>query len=270
VQLDLGISTSRGNSLVTDISALYLHGGPDTWMATSGWMACLGALDVVDAAARTALHRMSRGGYLAREPRGGVAGYAMSPGWRRLMDSVPGSEDPRWLLVTFTVPEDRRGERHQLRTVLSRAGLGSLGNGVWVGSTAREEQLMRVLQGGGLDGYVELFTGDHIGFGSDVDLAHRCWDLPALAADGHALVERLDALASEPADGPAAFARWVDANNAARLHVSRCPQLPVAAQPDDWPLDHVTEALARLGRRLQPQAQRWFDSVRHGRAAPQP
>lgn len=266
--LDLGISTSRGNSLITDICALYLHTDDDTWMATSGWMACLGALDIVEGAGRTALHRMSRGGYLQREPRRGVAGYAMSPAWRRLMDTTPDPEPVRWLVVAFTVPEDRRAERHQLRTVLTKSGFGSLGNGVWLGATTRADQLTRVLSGGGLDDYVDKFAADYLGSASDEELARRCWDLAALAAEGHELLSRLDQLRRQRVtDGPEAFARWVDANHAVRLYVSGCPELPEGAQPRDWPVPRVASAVQRLADKVAPAAGSWLEGVRYGRAS---
>ena len=40
--------------------------------------------------------------------------------------------DGRWLVVVLRVPEERREVRHQLRSRLAWAGLGSLGGGVWL------------------------------------------------------------------------------------------------------------------------------------------
>ena len=92
-------------------------------------------------AARQAVARSTRDGWLATERRGRRARMSLADRTAALLRPAPSAStrsarpwdwDGRWLLLVLRVPEERREVRHQLRSRLAWAGLGSLGGGVWL------------------------------------------------------------------------------------------------------------------------------------------
>ena len=93
-------------------------------------------------AARQALSRSTRDGWLeSRAPRPPHAHDADASRTAELLRSGAAADllvrrpwewDGRWLVLVLRVPEERREVRHQLRSRLAWAGLGSLGGGVWL------------------------------------------------------------------------------------------------------------------------------------------
>src|SRR5262249_48055921 len=78
--LDLATPSSAANSFITEIGTWFLR-GRGNWLPAGVWVSLLGSLDVPEATARTALHRMTQAGYLERESHAGRPGYGMSPSW---------------------------------------------------------------------------------------------------------------------------------------------------------------------------------------------
>jgi phenylacetic acid degradation operon negative regulatory protein len=76
-------------------------------------------------------HRRGRKVYLALTPR---ASAVLEDGHRRVWKTgaVNRAWNGGWTLVGFSLPDSRRGERHDLRSQLMRAGFGPLQNGLWI------------------------------------------------------------------------------------------------------------------------------------------
>ena len=96
-------------------------------------------LGVSGNALRSALSRMTRQGGLAARRDGGPPRYRLSPAGEALIEEgtrrIYGHRatwDGRWLLVSYSLPEPRRGQRDRLRQGLTFLGLGSLGNGLFI------------------------------------------------------------------------------------------------------------------------------------------
>ena len=105
------------------------------------------------------------------------AGHAdLAPGDRRIFRFGQADPDDGWVLAVFSVPEDHRHHRHQLRTQLGWLGFGTVGPGVWVAPAALEEPARDLLTAGDLDGYVTWFRASTV---RPPDVP-RWWDLGAL------------------------------------------------------------------------------------------
>src|SRR5689334_23290679 len=113
-RLDVKIPSTRANSFITDICIWFLRDRNDPWLPTATWVRLLGDVEIPDATARTALHRMTQAGFLDRRAVAGRPGYAMSNAWvefQRTAAAAP--RDVRsdgWVLLTFTIPETQRAD----------------------------------------------------------------------------------------------------------------------------------------------------------------
>ncbi|WP_348789162.1 PaaX family transcriptional regulator C-terminal domain-containing protein [Leifsonia sp. NPDC080035] len=229
------------------------------WMSAAGAVELMAALDVPAPTARSSLARLCARGVLRREPRGGVAGYALDPaalpmlerGDRRIFGARSPSDE--WCLVSFSFPEHQRSRRHQLRTRLAALGCGTVADGLWIGPAALEPELAEVAAAFGAD----LFTGAR----PAGDLRHgvaRWYDLPAIRAVHEAFLDRFGrAGEAATADGREAFALWVRVLDEWRVLPYLDPGLPAAGLPDDWPGAASAALFARLREALQERAVAW-------------
>src|SRR5579884_276228 len=127
--------------LIMDVCGAFLRqlGG---WIAVRKLVGLMAELEVDEPATRSAIFRMRRRELLLPETRDGQRGYALSPAAarslaesdRRIFSRIvrPTVEDG-WVVVSFSIPEQERDKRHQLRSRLEWLGLGNLGGGLWIG-----------------------------------------------------------------------------------------------------------------------------------------
>ncbi len=228
------------------------------WMSAAGTVELMGVLGFPAATARSSLARLCARRVLVREPRGGVAGYALDP------EAVPMLErgDARifgrpvtaaeWCLVSFSFPERQRSLRHQLRRRLAALGCGTVADGLWIGPDHLEPELAEVAVEFGAD----LFTGarpsaDH---GADRPAGVARWyDLAAIRTLHESFLARFGDTRS-PVDDAEAFALWVRVLDEWRVIPYRDPGLPADVLPPDWPGEVSTALFSRLHRDLGPRA----------------
>lgn len=269
--LDLGVSSSPANSFITDISVLFLR-GRGNWLAASTWVTLLGVLDIPPATARTALHRMTKAGFLQRQPHDGRSGYSMSEAWILFEAVAPddltlppantSDTRERWALLTLTVPETKRRERHMIRSLLGRNGFASLGNGVWIGASARLTAIRDALEGAALAEHVELFEADYAGFDDVHTLVSRCWDIDTIASQYQELIKALRRrLKNDAAASDRSFANIVLSNNTWRRVNFADPDLPTYALPQNWPRDTARGLMERLLDQFLEPARTWVDTI---------
>lgn len=173
-------------SLVFTLYGDYLY-PREGWAWTASLIRMLELLGVSSQAARSALSRMSRRGWLKASKRGRLSLYALTARGRRLMEegtrriySDPVDEwDGRWRVVVYSLPEDKRHLREALRKRLEWLGFGPLGPGTWISPHDRQSELEEMFDDLGVSRFVDCFAGNWLGT-SHQELVSRCWDLKDL------------------------------------------------------------------------------------------
>lgn len=219
-------------------------------------------------AARAALDRFVLRGLLSRERAGRGVGYCLTPtgeqviaeGGDRVHAAAPFAPvGEGWTLVTFSVPEGKRGLRHQLRSALTWAGFAPLRDGVWVAPGERDP--VQALESLGPD----LGTADIVAFRArDLagfpmgDRVGDAWDLEAIRGEHERFLERwTEPGAALRSTAPLAaltllVADWLEL-------LRRDPSLPVEYLGEDWPAPRsfavYTERRAELERRRAEEAE---------------
>jgi len=82
-----------------------------------------------------------------------------------------------WFLLTYTIPEDMRGVRDQLRTDLSWWGFGMLGTSTWLTPHDLRDQMAILTSTYGIEPYVAFFTARYHGPESNRALVEKSWNL---------------------------------------------------------------------------------------------
>ncbi|WAX77398.1 PaaX family transcriptional regulator [Streptomyces sp. KMM 9044] len=224
----------------------------------------LAAVGVDAPAVRSSVSRLKRRGLLlpARTAQG-AAGYALSPDARRLLDdsdrrvhaaASPGDEG--WVLAVFSVPESERQKRHILRSRLSGLGFGTTAPGVWIAPARLHEEARHTLERLRLDGYVDLFRGEHLGFTPTAEAVARWWDLAGMAKEHEAFLDRhtrvLDTWQQREDTPPEeAYRDYLLALDSWRHLPYTDPGLPAGLLPEDWPGTRSARVFHGLHTRLR-------------------
>lgn len=215
-------------------------------VAVADLVALLGALGVPPAGARSAVSRVKAKGLLAPATLDdGRAAYRLAPdavpmlerGDRRIFTYRQQGDDDPWCLVSYSLPEERRDARHQLRRHLAWIGAGTVADGLWIAPGHLVDEVEQLLVALGVRDAATVFVaGPPRVSGSFADAAARWWDLDRVAALHRAFLARHDGAATAGETTPRdAFARWVRAVDDWRPVPYADPGLPAAALPAGWP-----------------------------------
>lgn len=231
-------------------------------------VASLVTLGYTEQAARQAVARSTRDGWLVSRRTGRRTRMSLSPATAGMLveggERIFGFGGPvrwrgRWLLVVLRVPEERRHVRHQVRIQLTRAGLGSLGGGVWITPHVDREALVRDALAS-VDHGAEVLSF-HAGTGTigRVEDIVDAWQLAELDAQYREFLERFGRL--RPRSPPASFRAQTTMVHAWRKFAFIDPNLPDRLLPDGWPRRRAHRLFHSRHRRWHDPAQRYFDDL---------
>ena len=268
----LGAPAAR-SILLTVLGEYVLPRGDAVWQETL--VAALGALDYSEHAARQALARSVREGWLESERHGRRARVRLSSGTAELLRSgakrIYGFGEPwewngDWLMLVLRVPEARREVRHQLRTQLAWAGLGSLGGGVWLTPHIEREAELGELLRAEPDADVVSFRG-HIGnLGEPRRVAEAAWNLAAVVDAYRGFVSRFGRV--RPGSPAAVFRAQTELVHEWRRFPFLDPDLPPELLARDWPRQRAHDLFRERHDRWAATARAYFESLEDGVMAP--
>ena len=252
-----GVSTP--GSLIVTFAGLYVReiGG---WIAVADLISLLGMAGQPPAAVRQAVVRLKSRGFFTGERRDGRAGYRLTAlgkadlavGDARIFRYGEAAESDGWVLAVFSVPEDARSSRHQLRRQLAWLGFGTVSAGVWIAPATLSHHAQAHLQACGLDSYVTWFTGRPL----EPEVG-RWWDLGGLAAyylDFLGKWERSSTATALVPSGERALVDYLALVDDWRQFPRIDPGLPVALLPSDWPGRRAFRLFDRLHDRWSTPA----------------
>lgn len=263
----MGAGTAR-SLLMTLFGEFVLPHGRPVW--TSTVLHVLTGLKVEEKSARQALNRLAAAGWIASERSGRRVRWALTEHGRALL--TEGAEriysfgrdrdtwDGRWLVLLASVPESKRDLRHQLRTRLTWAGLGSPAPGLWISPhTSREAEAKQVVESLGLDAEVYSFCGPFSGIGSERAMVEQAWHLGDLATAYERFVQEFAGLQPDPGDQVLlAQVRLVDSwRRFPRLD----PQLPRELLPAHWIGVRAAKVFKDLHQEWHAPAQRRWKAL---------
>lgn len=265
----------RSKSLVLDVLGAFVRdvGG---WIAIADLVSLMAELGVDDQTVRSSVSRLTRKGMLRREARNGQAGYSLTPpaldilaeGDSRIFRQVePAPIADGWVLVTFSVPEQERAERHQLRNALRWLCYGNLGPGLWIAPRRILEPTMAAVEQLGLADRVDIFEASYCAFGELDQLVNRCWQLGEVRDEYRAFIDEFGPVAERwrelalPPEPAAAFRDYVSALHIWRKLPYLDPGLPLELLPGEWEGKAAAELFSDIRSHLEDAARRYVERV---------
>jgi phenylacetic acid degradation operon negative regulatory protein len=226
----------------------------------------LAEFGVSDSAARAALSRLTRNGLLVTSRSGRRtfvrlsqrAADVLDDGGRRIFSfgGAPAPWDGMWSLVAFSIPEDHRSERDELRKALRWLGFAPLYDGLWVCPRDHADAVMARLKDLGittatafrataLPAVTAAGAADPAGAASvpgtlvSADIPARAWDLAGLRDRYQEFTEFAGLLRDQTVAGEISTADALVARtrvmNEWRAFPAMDPDLPDELLPPAWP-----------------------------------
>lgn len=258
------VGAPAARSLLLTVLGEYVLLRPEgVWQETL--VAAMTTLGYTRQAARQALSRSSRDGWLATERRGRRSRMTLSPRTAELLRSgaeriysfgEPRRWDGRWLIVVLRVPEKSRAVRHQLRSRLAWTGLGSLGAGVWLTPHVEREAELAAAIAEAPAAEARSFVAEIGEIGSSEELIADAWELERVRRLYLAFIadfRSVRALSSQ-----ACFRQQTLLVHAWRKFPFLDPDLPGELLPDGWPRQQAHQLFVERHEQWRTSALAYF------------
>jgi phenylacetic acid degradation operon negative regulatory protein len=262
-------------SLARTVVGLYLRrlGG---WISIGDLVRVMQHVGVDDAAARTAVARLKARGLLMPEARAAVKGYRLNPdavgmleaGDRRIFSPRRMAAGDPWCLISFSLPEQQRAERHQLRRRLHWIGCGTVSPALWICPATLTTEVEQILLDLGVRAHATLFEStDPRPAGTLADAVAGWWDLDELAAVHGAFLAEVEPLLRPHGDQLAGYVRGIDLW---RPIPYLDPGLAREVLPEGWPGHRSEQLYAELAGMAASAAEQLSGLLRDSPALPAP
>ncbi|WP_096202368.1 phenylacetic acid degradation operon negative regulatory protein PaaX [Bacillus sp. FJAT-45350] len=138
-----------------------------------------------DQSVRAAISRMNKQGWIQSNKKGNKSYYSLTNrGKNRIEEAAtrifklnPHSWDGKWRILMYTIPEEKRSIRDEVRQELVWSGFGSMFNSCWISPNQLEIQVYDMIEKYDLKQYVNFFIADYEGPEENQNLVSKCWDL---------------------------------------------------------------------------------------------
>ncbi|MEE4024053.1 PaaX family transcriptional regulator C-terminal domain-containing protein [Gordonia sp. PKS22-38] len=262
--------------IILDLFGDYLRYSPGAQVRLGHLTTLLGVFDIAPATVRVTMSRLRRDGWFTSHREGRETIYQLTPAMLDVLDegrerifATPMSEwTNTWTMVIYQLSEEERQERDQLRKDLLWHGFGALTTSTWFAPGDRRDDAHRI-SAVMSPGRVEILRCLSDGVEQDRELAQRCWDLAALAAEYDAFLAEFRPVAdtAETLDGPAALTARTLLISAYRHFPYSDPLLPEVLCPSPWVGDEAHRLFVGLHEALGPAAEEFVADVLGDREA---
>ena len=244
------------------------------WLPTAAIVALLGEFGVSSGAARTSISRLARGGVLEGSRHGRYSSYRLTKGAAIDLSKggtaiaaigADGQWDGFWTTVVFSMPERESTRRRALREHLRWNGYAPLYDGVWVSPHPMPPELRAQVAAAAL-GAVTVLRAQHLDLETDTDRSPvEAWDLPGIAKEYEAFIDRwsplLSRISAGAVTGAAAVRARTEVMDVYRRFPVLDPMLPVALMPPDWPRGRARKVFVAIYDELLEPAQEHVRAV---------
>ena len=149
----------------------------------------LDLLYIGERTARSTINRMRKEGWFEIEKEGRESRLLLTRYGRNILaggalrqnEVVVETWGGEWQTVVYSLPENLRKQRNNLRKQLSWLGFGALTPGLWISPHDRRPDLRPILSTLQVEPYVHILSSRYLGPLTAQEIVTQCWDIPELA-----------------------------------------------------------------------------------------
>ncbi|OJV95275.1 MAG: hypothetical protein BGO39_25060 [Chloroflexi bacterium 54-19] len=228
-------------------------------------------------AVRVAVSRLAEQGWVSLRKAGRNSYLSMTPkGLERVDEAAtriyrlrPERWNGSWLLLTYTIPEEQRAARDQLRADLAWWGFGTLSPGTWLSPHSLSPALAARLASPEFSPYVDYFQARYTGPNTNAALVLKGWRLEEVFARYNLFLEKFYPEFEAAQSGAQAralseqdcFVRRCRLVHEYRKFLFVDPGLPEELLAADWPGGEAFALFHAYDQLLAGPAARYFYSV---------
>jgi phenylacetic acid degradation operon negative regulatory protein len=228
-------------------------------------------------AVRAAISRMNKQGWVKARKQGNKSYYYLTDrGIKRIEEAAKRifklqneKWDGKWRMFMYTIPEEIRSIRDELRKELVWSGFGTITNGCWVSPNKLEKKVYDLIEKYDIKPYVHFFVASYDGPHENEKLVQQSWDLQEIntkyeqfiATYSQKYVIDKNKIAKSEMTDAECFVERTKLVHEFRKFLFVDPGLPEELLPNKWLGDHAAQLFSDYYRQLAEPASRFFEQV---------
>ena len=230
-----------------------------------------------DQSVRAAISRMGKQGWVTSSKKGNKSYYSLTKmgvarieeAAKRIFKLHPEKWDGYWRTLTYTIPEEKRNLRDELRQELVWSGFGMLLNSCWISPNNLEDEVNILIKKYKIEPYVHFFVSEYKGPAKNEALVNTCWDIDNINSkyedfitkySKKYVVDKNKIINGEMSD-PECFVERTKLVHEYRKFLFIDPGLPEELLPGKWLGGHAASLFSDYYKTLAEPANRFFESV---------
>ena len=226
---------------------------------------------------RVAVSRMMKQGWIQSEKQGNKSYYFLTVrGEARIEEAAirifklnPTEWDGKWRMLMYTIPEEKRQIRDELRKELLWSGFGSFSNGCWISPIDLEKEVNLLIEKYDIQFYVDFFVCDYKGPQADKLLVEKSWPLQEIegkyqefiATYSKKYIVHQSIINEGKMTDAECFVERTNLVHEYRKFLFTDPGLPKELLPEVWSGNHATLLFEQYYKFLAQSASRFFEGV---------
>lgn len=264
----------RPRSLMFTLFGDYIqYYGDEIWIGSL--IHFMNQFGISESSVRGAIFRMVNQGLIKPRKIGNKSYYSLTEtGWRRIEDGVRRvyaikhhKWDGYWRILIYSVPEEKRQLRTQLRKELSWTGFGLITNSTWVSPNPLEHQIVEMVKTYNLEEYIYFFTSSSVLSHDNQELINKGWKLAELEEEYNQFINhyspRYAALQEQSWQGTLTdqqcFYERTCLVHEFRKFLFKDPLFPIDLLPENWSGFKARELFWQIHQLVSTGAVRYFE-----------
>ena len=226
---------------------------------------------------RAAISRMHKQGWVSARKEGNKSYYyltelgmeRMEEAAKRIFKLKPLKWDGHWRIFIYSIPEEKRNIRDELRKELVWSGFGQLGNSVWISPNNLTRQVNILIEKYQIRPYVHFFESVYIGPWNHADLIKTCWNLDGInekygqfiSSCKKRWLKTKDRLSKGQMDDAECFAERTRLVHEYRKFLFIDPGLPEELLPSRWLGVEAANLFSNYYKDLAEPSSRFFEKI---------
>ncbi|QED47682.1 phenylacetic acid degradation operon negative regulatory protein PaaX [Cytobacillus dafuensis] len=230
-----------------------------------------------DQSVRAAISRMNKQGWVQSEKIGNKSYYSLTTRGQKRIDEaakrifklMPEKWDGQWRILMYTIPEEIRNVRDELRKELVWSGFGSLSNSCWISANNLEKQVFDLIEKYDIHNYVDFFISKYAGPHENIRLVEKSWNLEEINGKYQEFISEYsqkyiidkNKIQKGQMSDAECFVERTKLVHEYRKFLFVDPGLPEELLPEKWLGSHASALFSDYYKELAEPASRFFESI---------
>lgn len=226
---------------------------------------------------RAAISRMHKQGWVSSRKVKNKSLYFLTPQGKERMEEaatrifkLKGSEwDGKWRMLIYSIPENKRGIRDELRKELLWSGFGSIANSVWISPNDLTKQVYILIDKYNIREFVHYFITEYDGPHENQRLVQDCWNLEEINDKYREFIEKFqpkfledsEKIKSGEMNHAQCFVERTKLVHEYRKFLFIDPGLPEELLPAQWLGTEAADLFSSYYKELAEPASQFFENI---------